>query len=405
MNPIKNGTYSVASGLTVTQGSTENRTQTLVAGEIKNRTTGINTTVAGGGTVTLATVAANKRRVDLVVYETLSGSTGITSVAGTTVDYNLAVTSITASTPIAGQFTVVTTLNHNLSVGETVTISGVTTTTAYNGTYTVASVPSDNSFVITSATTGTAVVTSAKVLNYAVAKIDPVPSTTQVPLALVGVVNDGSNVTTDTPIDVRSTPNYQAVKAFNRSQNVRIGGKKITPNDLVFVDIDDPKALKEFGYHSAIGSVYTVDGLSDTTTPVVVHYGGVASTPATMSGLQNVVVTVSAGEVLSRDVHAYTTLTGTGSTTFTANASTVPVAYTATTSFASALDSTNTTGYILVYADAYTGTISTVKSVVAPAASAVVPALPVNGVPLALITASYAATNGTTVVKDLRPRA
>jgi hypothetical protein len=402
MNPIKNSTYSVATGLTITQGSTANRTQTLVAGEIKNRLTGINTVIAGGGTTTLAAPSANKRRVDTVVYETLSGSTGITSVTGTPFDYNLAVTSITASTPIAGQFTVVTTLNHNLSAGEAVTISGVTTTTAYNGTFTVASVPSDNSFVITSTTTGTAVVTSAKVLNYAVAKVDSLPSATQIALALVGVNYDGTTVSTDTPVDVRSTPTYQALRAFNRSQNVRIGGKKVTPSDLTFVDLDDPRAFKEFAYHSSIGAVYPVDGLSDTITPVVVNYGGIVSTPAAMSGLSAVVVTVSAGELLSRDVHVYNALNGTGSTT---NTSANGIAYTASTSFASALDSTNDTGYILVYADAYSGTVGVVKSVVAPLASAVIPSTPVNGVPLALITASYAASNGTTVVKDLRPRA
>jgi len=408
--PLKNASYTTISGLTVTQsGSTPtNKTQKLSAGTIKSRTTGALTTIAVDGTgVDVATITnANKRRVDIIVYETKSGSTGTAKVAGTEYDYNLTITAITASSPASGYATVTTQLAHNLAVGEKFTISG-TSGVVYDGTYTVVSTPTSTSVVFVTSVTGTSTLTSAKLLNYSYAAIDPAQnvSATQIPVAFVGVNYDGTTVNVETPIDARSTPTYQGVRAFNRSQNVRIGGQKVTPSANAFVDLDDPKATKEYSYHSAIGSVFPIDNISDWNDAVVVFSGGVTATPATMSGLTAVVVTVSAGELRNRDNQSYITLNGTGSTYNTTASNTVPaIAYTASTSFASALDSTNTTGYILVYANVYTGVVSVAKSTPAPLASAVVPTTPVNCVPLALITASYAATNGTTVITDLRPR-
>lgn len=51
---------------------------------------------------------------------------------------------------------------------------------------------------------------------------------------------------------------YLPVRAFNRSQNVRINKKKITATITTFVNLENAAQRKEFSYHSAIGSVYPV---------------------------------------------------------------------------------------------------------------------------------------------------
>jgi hypothetical protein len=55
---------------------------------------------------------------------------------------------------------------------------------------------------------------------------------------------------------------YLPIRALNRSQNVRIGGQKITSTATAWVDLSDAKTKKEFGHHSAIGAVYPVGPLS-----------------------------------------------------------------------------------------------------------------------------------------------
>lgn len=55
---------------------------------------------------------------------------------------------------------------------------------------------------------------------------------------------------------------YLPIRALNRSQNVRIGGQKITATATSWVDLSDAKTKKEFTYHSTFGAVYPVGPLS-----------------------------------------------------------------------------------------------------------------------------------------------
>src|SRR4051812_27072120 len=55
---------------------------------------------------------------------------------------------------------------------------------------------------------------------------------------------------------------YLPIRAFNRSQNVRIGGQKILSTATSYVDLSVAATKKEFSYHSAIGAVYPVGALT-----------------------------------------------------------------------------------------------------------------------------------------------
>ena len=62
---------------------------------------------------------------------------------------------------------------------------------------------------------------------------------------------------------------YLPIRAFNRSQNVRIGNQKVLPTTTTYIDVNDPKQRKEFSYHSAIGAVFVVGGLSASNSDIV----------------------------------------------------------------------------------------------------------------------------------------
>lgn len=54
---------------------------------------------------------------------------------------------------------------------------------------------------------------------------------------------------------------FLPIRAFNRSQQVRIGGQKVSPTATSYVDVTDSVQRKELGYHSAVGAVYVVGSL------------------------------------------------------------------------------------------------------------------------------------------------
>ena len=85
---------------------------------------------------------------------------------------------------------------------------------------------------------------------------------------------------------------YLPIRAFNRSQNVRIGGQKISATTTSYVDVSVADVRKELGYHSAVGAVYVVDSLTNNDTQYVVH---AATASATNTWLTTGTVTVAAG--------------------------------------------------------------------------------------------------------------
>lgn len=69
---------------------------------------------------------------------------------------------------------------------------------------------------------------------------------------------------------------YLPVRAFNRSQKVRINKIKISPTKSTLIDISNAAVRKEFSYHSAIGAVYATGPVVGNNEAVVL-YGLVAS--------------------------------------------------------------------------------------------------------------------------------
>lgn len=89
---------------------------------------------------------------------------------------------------------------------------------------------------------------------------------------------------------------YLPIRAISRSQNVRVGGQKITVDSTAYVDISDGATRRELHHHQAIGAVIVVGGLSATNSDAVVREG-VEVTP---QGSPDQTVDVAAGELIIR---------------------------------------------------------------------------------------------------------
>jgi len=87
---------------------------------------------------------------------------------------------------------------------------------------------------------------------------------------------------------------YLPIRAFNRSQNVRIGGQKISATTTSYVDVSDAATRKELGYHSAIGAVYVIGDLTANNSAYAVH---AATASATTSWYSTGTVTIASGAV------------------------------------------------------------------------------------------------------------
>ena len=81
---------------------------------------------------------------------------------------------------------------------------------------------------------------------------------------------------------------FIGIRAFNRSQAVRIGGKTVksvtSTGDLApitYIDLEDKVARKELAYHSAIGAVYTCTAVQTHS-----YAAGVVQTNDTNGGLK-----------------------------------------------------------------------------------------------------------------------
>lgn len=87
---------------------------------------------------------------------------------------------------------------------------------------------------------------------------------------------------------------YIGVRAFNRSQNVRIGQQKISVTTTAYIDISDTNVRKDYTYHSALGSIYVVSPLRKSNKPQGV-WTGATVTEGTSSADRS--VRVLAGEL------------------------------------------------------------------------------------------------------------
>lgn len=91
---------------------------------------------------------------------------------------------------------------------------------------------------------------------------------------------------------------YIGIRAFNRSSAVRINKTKILSTATTFIDVSDAVQKKEFAYHSTLGQVYVVGGLS---TSLIVTLDGLGVTPTETESKK---VAVAAGELFNRSTGA-----------------------------------------------------------------------------------------------------
>lgn len=100
---------------------------------------------------------------------------------------------------------------------------------------------------------------------------------------------------------------YLPVRAFNRSQNVRIAKQKVTPTTTVFVNLEDPVARKEFSYHGTLGAIYAVGPVRTALS------AGVASglTPSAVSPATEKKVSYTAGKVRDANNELHSVVAGT----------------------------------------------------------------------------------------------
>lgn len=76
-------------------------------------------------------------------------------------------------------------------------------------------------------------------------------------------------------------PTWLPVRAFNRTQEIRIGKQKVTSVDSVgnlsghvYIDLEDKVSRKELAYHTSIGGVYASGTEIDLVAGTVIGHGG-----------------------------------------------------------------------------------------------------------------------------------
>jgi len=234
----------------------------------------------------------------------------------------------------------------------------------------------------TANTKGFKVVTGTAVLAAATA-VAPQPTNTQVAIAQIPV----TAAAIGSPIDARCFPSYIAVRAFNRSQAVRIGGQKVLTGASSYIDTDDPKVRKELAYHSSIGAVYTTGPVSNSGNGVSVRNNTGLKVTLTYSS-PNFTAAVAAGEIFNRETSTITTVTG-------ANATTTGL-----------VAGTGNLRADIVWVDNYDASVGVTAGTAAATGTQVVPfsSVPANKTPIAVIIypAAASAASDATVI-DIRP--
>lgn len=174
---------------------------------------------------------------------------------------------------------------------------------------------------------------------------------------------------------------YIGVRALNRSSAIRIGGQRVTGTATTYVDISTATARKELAYHSSIGQLIVVGGLTNTNSPAVVQSGANVDQGASAADL---IVNTNTGVIRNRN-------TGAG----------VAVVLTETT--LSTADATNPR-FDLIQANYTTGVVTKVTGT--PAVSPVLPATAEGNIALAKVEVLANATGiANAKITDLRPLA
>jgi hypothetical protein len=409
VNPIRNNLYSVTSGLLVTNSNTA--AQAVATGYIADRSSVSGTISAAtiAGLYTTGTTAHGLNVGDLVTITGVSSATGTTTaLSGTFVVQTVpSTTTFTVTTSGAtGAVTIATgaaftTADIKIAAG-TVTPSAGTSTGGPNGTSSAFTTANQQRYdvIAIDVTTGSFVdIQGTVVASTGTPVIPPVNDPKYLALAVVLISStDGSTVTTSgNPIDVRSTYEYAPVRAFNRSQNVRIGGNRVTPSNDVYVAVDNQVARKELGYHSAIGSVYNSGPVTLSNADYVVHYGGVVTAAATGA----TVPTISGGELLNRLTGTYVIFSNTAVKLF----QNTSASQTALIASDFPVATSGNVDHLLVV-NKFTGILSVIAGTSGVAGTQVTPTLTSAQqtlyVPLAVITKD---TTQITNIRDVRPRA
>ena len=172
--------------------------------------------------------------------------------------------------------------------------------------------------VLETATPTFKVITGTPVLASGTAVVPSITASTQIPLATIAV-SDTSPISIRT--DVRDTADYLPVRAFNRSQNVRIGKQLVRTRTNTYVDLNDPVSVKELAYHSAIGAVYTTGSITSVQSDLQVNTGLKTAISGTTTGTY----TVAAGEIRNADNQTLYTVSGSTATTSGAPAASTKV--------------------------------------------------------------------------------
>jgi len=212
--------------------------------------------------------------------------------------------------------------------------------------------------------------------------------------AVVPVSYNGSILITGTPVDIRNIDDYLPLRAFNRSQAVRIGGQKVNTGADAQIPLDTASSYKEFSYHSAIGAVYTSGSITSYPGDYAVHSGGVV----TLSGTAKQ-PSITSGDIVNRITDTYIP--------FVNSTVTLPLPSGASQTVVPALGASSgstTRSVYIVWVDKTTGVIGTSSQKASPSiltGAQIIPPVPADKVPLALVTLS---NTDITEIKDIRPR-
>lgn len=185
------------------------------------------------------------------------------------------------------------------------------------------------------------------------------------------------------------------VRAFNRSQGIRIGKQKITSVDSTgnltahtYINLDDVTSRKEFAYHSSIGALYISAPEVDVAAGKAVGHGGRVT-----------ITTLNGGSTATAAV-IYVTNTA------VLDVSAAPV-YAVDTSVNVAKPSgTWTTGYfvdVIAQVNTSTGVISSVTGTAVNTGTQVTPSADSGNLAIAKFTLTYGGTNHTaSIVSTLK---
>ena len=107
---------------------------------------------------------------------------------------------------------------------------------------------------------------------------------------------------------------YLPIRAFNRSQAVRIGGQSVSATANTYIDVDDAASRKELAYHSAVGAVYPTGPLTDANKPYLIT-SGFATDTQSGSSPTNKIQTIASGVYVNRNNATVVSVSGAATST------------------------------------------------------------------------------------------